>query len=503
MAAGSNLQDKKHFQEVRDLLASFSSEKPGTGTAVAYHVDPKNKVSIPEDMATSKAAAILAEAAVAEQEKQDFVRTFKYRPWDGAAALHRVMEKYFGTTGRGIPIKTFFGDIPPKMIEIEVAFGESIQVPWGDIAFATFEGVISLGASFDDEYGALFQITINCPKKYSAAVSGFFNLMESELHDGSIYKGQAIRGTDNPKFLPLTVDPSIVYNQDVYDNLDLALWGVIRHTELLNGEHTNTAPKVLLTGTYGTGKSETGRLTAKQAVDNGWTFIAHDPKLSSLAELEKTVQTARLLAPSVVFVEDVERFAGADPQATSRVLDLFDGISSKGHEVILLSTSNHPQDFNKGMLRAGRLDAMIEIGPLNTEALEKLIRTVCKDQLGKVDFETVWKAMAGYEPAFVRSTFDKARQSALIRQADKLKAAGTYSHAAARKFLLDTEDFVTAANSKRPQWEAHRDKAELADAPTVDSTMRGLLADFLTNGATLTNPSIGKIDVKLVEAADK
>lgn len=505
MANGSNLQDKKHFEAVRSTLAAYATEKPGTGTAVAYHVEPKNKVSIPEGMATAKAAAILAEAAQAEQERQDFKKTFKFRPWDGAAAVNRVMERHFGTTGRGVAIKSFFGDIPPQMIEIEVAYGQTVQVPWGHIEFAAFEGTLMLGSSYDEEYGNLFQLAINCPKKYSAAVSGFFRLLEEELKEGSIYKGAAIRGTEQPRFLALTVDPSIVYNDSVYEQLETSVWGVIKNAELLRSLSVKTDPKVLLHGPYGTGKSETGRLTAKVAVDNGWTFIAHNSGKGSLSDLEQVLKTARLLAPAVVFIEDIDLYASeADERAQSRMLELFDGISSKDAEVLILMTSNRPATFSKGMLRAGRINKMIEIGSLDKQATEKLIRIVNEGQLEDViDFDAIWEATTGYEPAFIRQTFDDARQSAAIRHANNLRAKGQYNLSRARQFKLGTKDFVTAAQLMRPQHDSHASAQEQTKAKTLDDQFRGIIADLLTTGTTLSNDQIGTIEVELVDAADK
>src|SRR5690606_10686094 len=170
---------------------------------------------------------------------------------------------------------------------------------------------------------------------------------------------------------------------------------------------------------------------------------------------------ARLLAPAVVFIEGIDIYASEeDEKAQSRMLEMFDGISSKGSEVMIVMTSNRPATFSKGMLRHGSIYKMIEIGPLHREATERLIRTVCKTQLGEVDFDKVFEAMVGYEPAFVRQTFDDARQSALIRNADRLRAAGTYTREAAEKFLLTTDDFVTAANVMRPQHDAHADAKE-------------------------------------------
>lgn len=480
--------DARQNEEVRGILAKFATERPGTGQQVARHLTPENKVSIPEPMSLRRAAKTLVEAAEADEEEQSFSKTFKYRPWDGAAALMRVLENYFGTTGKGVSQKSFFGNTPPQTIEIEVGHNQTIQVPWGQIAFAPLEAVLEMGATRDEELGSLFTLSITCPKKYSASVSGLFHLMEEELQERSIYRGAAIRGTEEPKFLNLSVDSNIVYNDDVYDSLETAVWGVIREAPLLRSLGVKTDPKVLLHGPYGTGKSEAGRMTAKVATENGWTFIMFNSGKGGTAELEHTLQTARLLSPAVVFIEDLDIYAGdMDEKQQSRMLELFDGISSKNHEVMVVMTSNKPAKFSKGMLRAGRINKMIEIGQLDRQATEKLIRNVNAGRLGKVDFDEVWAATQGYEPAFIRQTFDDARQAAAIRHASELRAKDRYTPEAAGNFKLVTSDFVTAANLMRPQHDQHAAASEAHTRPTMDLAIRDAIASVLVQDVEFTD----------------
>lgn len=501
MSTNTNVNpDKQRNEGIREVLRQFAEGHPASDSIVAHHTTPRHKISIPEDMTTARAAKQLAQAATAEQEEKAFNKTFRYRPWDGAAALHRVMKKYFGTTGRGLAVHSFFGSTPPQEIEIEVAYQETISVPWGRIEFEPFEGYMDLGGMEDPEYGPLFHISVVAKKKYSAEVYGFFKMLEMELAEHSIYKGKAIRGNDEPKFLDLSVDPSVVYNEDVYASLDQSIWGVIREADLLRSLNVKTDPKVLLHGPYGTGKSEAGRMTARVAVEHGWTFISFNSGKSTLSDLEKTMQTARLLAPAVVFVEDVDIFASdEDSKAQSRMLEMFDGISSKNQEVMVLMTSNRPASFSKGMLRAGRINKMIEIGPLDRKATERLIRLVNKDMLGEVDFDAVWEATAGFEPAFIRQTFDDARQAAAIRHATELRAAGTYTEEAAKKFLLTTEDFVTAANVMRPQHHSHLEAKEQEKAPSLEQMIRNTLVSGLIEDLVLSNEKIGDIESRLIE----
>jgi transitional endoplasmic reticulum ATPase len=401
-----------------------------------------------------------------------------------------------------------FGTSNPKMLDIEIGYGESVQVTWGRIEFALLEGKIDLGIGQHPDYGDTFRLTITCPKKYASSVDGLRKMIEHEIETNSIYKGKAIRITsgDRPRFIDLQIDKSIVYNDDVMDRLDRAVWAPLRHTELLrNDPESKVDGRTLLFGPYGTGKSECGRLTARRAVDNGWTFISYDSGKGTQDDLRKALQTAKLFAPAVVFVEDVDIYAEASDSGhtRSRLLEMFDGISSKGHEILVVMTSNKAEKLDKGMIRPGRIDHMIEIGNLDRKASEKLIKLVNGDQLAAdVDFDAIYKAVSHFEPAFLRSTFTEARTAALIRTADALVAKGTYTERRAHEFKLTTSDFITAAHVMEAQHERHSQASDSSPKITIDDLITHAQAVAL---ATHVRMDIDEspINVSVLEAGER
>lgn len=476
-----DVNSKAYRKSVLERLAEAAGETFSADQGVAYHVDPPNKISLPQGMTTATGAKRLAEQAAADAQFEVFNRTFKYRPWDGAYAMVSVMKKAFGTTGRAVPIRTFFGSNPPQQIEVEIDVDQTVQIPWGRIEFSIFEGTITTAYEQDPDYGMLFKLAIEAPKHYGSAIKGFFNLIEVELEENSIYKGKAVEaivdrsGLDSMRFLRLVEDDTIVYNQDVMSALDTVLWGVIRNADLVKADGRKINNRVLVHGPYGTGKSESGKKTAAVCRENGWTFFMFRSGESDLSELEKVIKTARLYQPAVVMIEDVDVYASnADPNYMSRLSNLFDGIQSKGDEVMLLMTSNRPAEFSKSMLRAGRIDRMIEIGPLDRDATERMIRKVIGEHRldPSVDFDRVWDALEDFEPSFVRQTFDQAATAALIRTGS-------------RDYVLDTEDFVVAANILRPQHDMHRNKEEHAALPTIENIMAETILERLRQRAVL------------------
>jgi len=487
-----DVNSKEFRLHLLETLAELNGDTFSADQGVAYHKEPPNKISLPEGMTPAQGSKALSDVAIALDQKEVFSRVFKYRPWDGAYALVQVLSKFFGTTGRGVPIRTMFGVQPPKQVEVEIGLDETVQVPWGHIEFSPFEGVLMLGTSEDSEYGMLFELSVQCPKRYGASVAGFFKAIQHQLETESIYKGKSVRtskskdGIDEIRFVATSEDPTIVYNDEVMGALENTVWGVIRNAELLKADGRKTNNRVLVHGPYGTGKSECGKITGNVANQYGWTFLKFESSKGSIDDLDRTLATARLYSPAVVMIEDIDTYAAnPDPNYQSRLSNMFDGLGSKGDQVMILMTSNHAAEFSKGMLRAGRIDRMIEIGALDRKATEDMIRRVIGEARleDDIDFDAVWEALADFEPAFVRQTFDQAATAALIRSGK-------------RDFKLGTTDFTSAATILRPQHNMHRDKSDIREGFGIEEWFQAQVVDAHTKWLTEKVELDGDVHVK-------
>lgn len=410
-----------------------------------------SQMVLPSTMSPVDAIKYLEDHIEQQEEETRFTRTFKFRPWDGASAVQKALVKVFGTAGIGKPTWTFFGKKPPEMRTINIGPTETMQVPWGKLAVPLFGGSMYLGSVEDPDLGSLFSLTIDAPRKYRAHIEGLFLTIQSVLNTESIYKGQAIDGQENAEFLDLSgVDPrKVIYSDEVIAQLDANLWSVIKHTETMRRMGIPRKRAVLLEGPYGTGKTLGAFLTAQIAVPNGWTFVYCRPAKDSLSSV---MATARLYQPSVVFFEDVDILAeSGERDAVARLLDLFDGITAKGTELMLVLTTNHKERIHKGMVRPGRLDAMIHIGALDLNGCRRMIEaSVPEGSLGdEMDYEAIFEAMEGFLPAFVKEAIDRTLRYAISRSDGEVD-----------DLVLETEDFVLAANGLRPQLDMMLDAGE-------------------------------------------
>lgn len=402
------------------------------------------------------------------QEQQEtrfnFTRTFNYRPWDGANAFQNAMKKLFGTSGVGGTIQTMFGEIKPEYKTVNVGPNETIQVPWNRVDFSMLGASFYLDSTRSREYGTVFEIAVEAPRKYRKHIEAFFVLLEEELRGNSIYKGKAFTGGQEPLFLNTAeVDrEKVVYSNEAQVQLDTNMWSLIRHSQEMRDNGIPLKRAVLVEGPYGTGKTLAGMLTAQEAVQHGWTFILARPGQD---DVEEVLKTAQLYAPAVVWYEDIDNIAEGDNKVQiSKLLDTLDGAQSKNKEVLAGFTTNHVSKIQKGILRPGRLDAVIHIGDLDAAAFEKLIKVTLGTLVGEVDFTKVAEAYKGFLPAFATEATNRAKMYAISRNGGK-------------PGLIDTQDLVNAADGLRPQLELMTDAKEGATRPNLEAALEVIITD--------------------------
>lgn len=449
------------------------------------------KIVLPEtyEGRVSDAIEYLNNYVRSQENHYEFSKVFKYRPWDGAHAFQAAMMKVFGTTGIGQKIDMgFFGSQPPQLISLETGVNESTQVPWGEVSFDPLEAEFTLGSSRDRELGRLFQLSVEAPKKYRKHIDAFFQAVENELQTNSIYKGKAINGAEQPGFLDVSRvnQKSVVYSGEVLTQLDANLWTLLEHTQVMRDLKIPLKRAVLLEGPYGTGKTLAGMLTAQRAVQNGWTFILCRPGQDDLYDVLKTAQ---LYAPAVVWFEDIDTLAkGGTEEDISVLLDALDGITSKGGEVIAGFTTNFVERIQRGVLRPGRLDAVIHIGELDKGGFEKLVKNLIPANLlaKDINYDRVANAFAGFLPAFASEAISRAMRYSIARNNG-------------RPENITSDDLVNAAIGLRPQLDMMNGAKDGANVATLDSVLTNKVSDVIDRTKLVKDDSNGLFKLEVEE----
>lgn len=404
----------------------------------------------------------LREYQRAQTVEHTFSRVFKFRPWDVAHALELALHEVFGAAGVGKATVTMFGEHPPQRITIDVGFGKTREVPWGEMTVAPLSATIEMGATNDRDLGIVGVVNITAPKMYAAEIGGLFQVIETKLKTDSIYRGKAINAAEQPGFLDLSkFDTSkIVYSDSVMRQLEVNVWSVLTHSDALRAVGQPLSRKVVVEGPFGTGKSLAGMWTAQKAADNGWTFISVRPNQDNLRQAMKTAQ---VYAPAVVFVEDIDLIA-TTPQEVSALLDLFDGVGAKGHEVLGILTTNHVEQIPKGMLRPGRIDQVVHVGLPDAKALNGLVRAYANNELvDDYDEVRVAEAMQGFTAAWVAEAVGRTVRYRIAREGKLTK--------------ISTEDLVDAAEGLRVQLDLMNNAVESKVPPKLETLLSDVIRD--------------------------
>ena len=156
-----------------------------------------------------------------------------------------------------------------------------------------------------------------------------------------------------------------------------------------------------------------------------------------------------------------------DVDIVQQLLDAFDGITTKGAEVMMVLTTNHPERINKAMLRPGRLDAVVEIGALDESGVQKMIEALVpeEDRESDLSYAAIHNAMEGFMPAFVKEAIDRAVRYSIARGDEQI--------------LLSTEDFVRAAEGLRVQLQMMVEATEANTNVSLDTQFKEMVRDAI------------------------
>lgn len=365
-----------------------------------------------------------------EAEEETFVainEQISCYPLDGAIALMKALKHRFGWTNL-VPTPGFFGATPPVMVGVEVGPTEVVQVPWGRIEIPNVAGYLAPGVAFKDGK-PVFLLYGEVKQKNRPTVAEIAQSVREYVLKESIYRGKAIKvdfppffnpktfqPTDHcPKFLDtsLTREEELIFPDDVMRLVKTTVFTPIEKTDLCRANKVPLKRGILLEGPFGTGKTLTAQVTAKKAVENGWTYIY----LAKVQQLQAAIQFAQQYSPAVIFAEDVDQVVKGDrTQAMNEIMNTLDGVDTKHGEIMVILTTNNLEDLHQVMLRPGRIDTVIPVRAPDAKAAERLVRLYARDLLPATESLTaVGQGLAGRIPAVIREVVERSKLSAISR----------------------------------------------------------------------------------------
>ncbi len=258
--------------------------------------------------------------------------------------------------------------------------------------------------------------------------SAFIEGVLESIRKANVYRGKVVSleqatdrrgcGATEVRFhrLPALRAEEIILPAETKALIERNTVGFYKHADALRRSGRSLRRGILLHGKPGTGKTYTARWLA-QALDSVTVILLSGEQLGLVREC---CRMARMLAPALVIMEDVDLIASPRDETKHpfyqitlhQLLNEMDGVDS-GAEVIFLLTTNRPEAIELALAsRPGRVDQAIELPLPDAEGRRRLFELYGRGlELAVSDLERFIAKTDGASPAFIQ---ELVRKSALI-----------------------------------------------------------------------------------------
>lgn len=388
---------------------------------------------------------------------------------DVAVCMTRVLRRCDGGVARSV--KSPFKLAQERVVETGYDRSGKMQhetIPGDWMTIPGLDGKCRAIANADGTGSVQFQFRRFCQD----AINGFFAFIREELAERSIYRGQII--TSNYEYVNVaTFDRNqVVFNAELQEAVKVACISPIVDLDELVRAGERPKRSVLLAGPPGTGKTLLFGVAQSLLFEMGMTGVIVPPG-GSAQDMQNGLRVARnyMRHDGIVglFVEDIEKMADKD---RALALDNLDGSISKSDRILIMMTTNFPEQIASAFLRQGRVDDYIEVGLPDLEAFTRLIQLRLKEKLDKtIDWGRAFSAYEFYTPAWIVGGMSKVIRSVIAR---------THS---AEDIIVTTQDLVTGATLMRRQWELQDTSAKRSPVvPTLDQAFKLAIQEAVGDG---------------------
>ena len=325
------------------------------------------------------------------------VRSFEYDSIDLAVAFNNVAGDVFGRDPfYGTKDRFWMSRNPVAFSTVKVGLNQEAKIAIGRMKIRGVDGEFILD-------GSSVQALVN--KNETVKVESFLDKVKANLKTASLYKSKAVTSSRGFMDLSKVNLGQLVYNDRVFGELADNLWVLIEKTEQCRRAGVRIRRKILFQGRCGTGKTMAALVTAKKAVENGFTVFYLEPTNPDVSgAIEFMLQVAKKYPPALLIIEDFDREQrSGDFHAMGKTMAAIDGMTSKDSEIIVVFTTNFKDKIAGGFQRPGRIDKTIGFNSFTPQDTERLLKVVVPSEyLGSdINWEKVSGATSHMTPAFI------------------------------------------------------------------------------------------------------
>jgi len=426
-------------------------------------VEHGTKLIIPSGLSYKDAIEVLQRQHKISETEVSVVEEIDAFPFDAAFALREAMDEVVGCSFQET-IRSFFGDEKPQVRRIEVAPGEFVEIPWGRMSVPTIDGHVDIGPGKRKDGTPILQVNFETKKKFEPKCRELVDKAREIVRTRSIYRGRAIKIDFSERFpLPhfmskdlLETGSDLVLNEETQNAFQDSVLTLIQKPEQCRKHGVPLKRGILFYGPFGTGKTLSAYVVAQEAIKKGWTFIY----VEDAVQLAEARTIAERYAPAVVFVEDLDTITRVDDEIQERIRNVIDGIDTKSHEVMVIGTTNYLSELKDkmpGILRPGRLDALIEVGFPESAAVERLMRQYAGPLLAEAaDISEAAGVLQGQSAAMVRECVERSKAAMITIDGESIDGEALHRASQALKTHIE------AVGPDKVMWKSKEEKLGIA-----------------------------------------
>jgi len=218
----------------------------------------------------------------------------------------------------------------------------------------------------------------------------------------------------------------IIGYKDVKKEL-IMVCDVIRNAEKYEALGVVPTGGLLLDGDPGLGKTLMANCFIKESGRKAFVCRKNMPDGEFVNEIKKVFEEAAKNAPSIVFLDDMDKFANEDDYHRNAeeyvtVQSCIDEVKGKG--VFVLATTNGTRNLPDSLLRAGRFDTIIKVkAPTGQDAVDIVGYYLAKKKaVADINAEDVAKLLSGKSCAALETVINIAGQYAGYANKEKIEA---------------------------------------------------------------------------------
>jgi len=189
------------------------------------------------------------------------------------------------------------------------------------------------------------------------------------LETASIYRGKNITVTRNGNDLDFEIIENKGSDKIVLNRAEL----LVVDTFVIDSLGEPGKRCYLFTGGYGTGKTETAMRVGRVAVkEHKMSFFY----LKDAKAFDQLLNLCKKYQPCIIFLEDVDEIAAGEDRNSdmNKILNTLDGVQTKGNNLTVIFTTNHPEKINSALRRPGRIDIMVKFENPTNETKEEIYK---------------------------------------------------------------------------------------------------------------------------------